>query len=107
MGKLCVNMTGPQDTQIIGQTVSQFWIKVINNINIWNGRLNKTYDALLWGASSYLLQAYTEQAELREDSVSLMGCKLKHESSALGLEMYTLGFPGFQAFALKMELTWS
>lgn len=73
-------------------------------INIWISRWNETPGALLCGVSYYLLEAYTEQAEVREDSFSLTGCKLGHESLALGLGMYTVGFPSFQAFVLEMEL---
>lgn len=75
-----------------------------NNINIWISRWYETYGALLCEVSYYLIEAYTKQAEVREDSFSLTSCKLGHKSLALGLEMYTIGFPGFQAFALEMEL---
>lgn len=54
--------------------------------------------------SYYLLEAYTEQVEVREDSFSLTGYKLGHEALALELGIYNVRFPGFQAFALVIEL---
>lgn len=77
---------------------------LMNIINIWTSKWNETYGALLCGVSYYLLEAYTEQAEVREDSFSLTGYKLGREALALELGIYTVRFPGFQAFALVIEL---